>query len=368
MIIKQSATGLNSRSEVNYYDKNNKLPLFTAPMTTVVNTSNIEDYLKLDINVCMPRTMSNYIEDPHVFNSMSLSDFEDTYLKDKKFLSFRMSNYGFDKVCIDTANGNMPKLHEAIIKAKDIYGDKIIVMAGNIASLEAFDLLASTGCDYIRVGVGGGGACNTSRNTGVFNDNNNLIQLVEKCNHSRVSASTGQPDSSSFSNWFDEKQRENITKCKIVADGISSTVKQMQEQYGTYDNGYATINSLLHSGADYVMIGTIFNKSLEAFLSGSKKTFPKDDIEKWLSGKLSLENVYRGMSTKEEQNLYSETSNKHSEGKTVYNTVKYTLEEWLRGSKRNPDMYPGFVNCLASAMSYTGSKTLNQFKKTNFKW
>lgn len=55
---------------------------------------------------------------------------------------------------------------------------------------------------------------------------------------------------------------------------------------------------------------------------------------------------------------------KPSEGSTKWLPVRFLLKEWLFGSD-NQDEYPylmGFVNALKSAMSYTGSKTLNEFK------
>lgn len=82
-----------------------------------------------------------------------------------------------------------------------------------------------------------------------------------------------------------------------------------------------------------------------------------------------------GMSTIEEQKKYKEPTNlgtqdlsvprlKPSEGSTKWVPVRWTLNQWLQGSDKQ-DEYPylnGFVNSLKSAMSYTGSKTLNEFK------
>jgi hypothetical protein len=69
-----------------------------------------------------------------------------------------------------------------------------------------------------------------------------------------------------------------------------------------------------------------------------------------------------------ERNYYSNytkhENKKPSEGSVSWIPVRWTLSEWLQGSDKQ-DEYPylnGFVNSLKSAMSYTGSRTLNEFK------
>jgi len=56
---------------------------------------------------------------------------------------------------------------------------------------------------------------------------------------------------------------------------------------------------------------------------------------------------------------------KPSEGSITWIPVRWTLEEWLNGSE-DQDKAPylmGYINSLRSAMSYTDSLTLNDFKQ-----
>lgn len=149
-MIVQGAIGLNSRSEANPFDENGFLPLITAPMYSVVDDTNYQVFLDNKIQVCLPRGIEGPKLGHKAFLSYSLQEFINTFCDNKTGLPWAC------KVCIDTANGNMPALHNAIKKAKEIHGDKLIIMAGNVASVDAFIELAKTGVDYIRVGIGGG--------------------------------------------------------------------------------------------------------------------------------------------------------------------------------------------------------------------
>ena len=308
-MIEQTGTGLNSRSEANPYNEDGFLPLITAPMYSIVDENNYQIFLDNKVQVCLPRNQKG---DKSVFHSLSLENFEDIYLTEGEI----PEEFFYLKVCIDTANGNIPKLHESIRKAKEIHGDKLIIIAGNVASVEAFLELAKTGVNYIRVGIGGGGGCNTTSNTGVGQED--LEKLIRACSwHKNRHPTMGNRISASV----DELQ--NISKVKIIADGISSYIKQCEIQYGFNDNGYAAINKLLFAGADLVMVGKLFAQCVES--AGSKranvKGFPgerwditlvHDELNEGMLKLISriikenhiVEVKYSGMSTQEEQKKY----------------------------------------------------------------
>mgnify|MGYP002889105209 CR=1 FL=1 len=68
--------------------------------------------------------------------------------------------------CLDVAHGHHKLMKEALSSLRDIFGNSVHLMAGNIATLEAFNDLADWGADSIRVGVGGGSICSTRVQTG----------------------------------------------------------------------------------------------------------------------------------------------------------------------------------------------------------
>ncbi len=69
--------------------------------------------------------------------------------------------------CLDTANGAHEQSGRALewvrAQAKDVF-----ILAGNVATAEAFQWLEDRGADAIRVGIAGGSVCETRTETGVF--------------------------------------------------------------------------------------------------------------------------------------------------------------------------------------------------------
>tara|TARA_Y100000034_G_scaffold80897_1_gene96993 strand:+ start:466 stop:1521 length:1056 start_codon:yes stop_codon:yes gene_type:complete len=68
---------------------------------------------------------------------------------------------GVNLVCVDIAHGYHVLMKNALKSLRSVLGDKIHIMAGNVATLDAFEALADWGADSIRVGVGGGSLCST---------------------------------------------------------------------------------------------------------------------------------------------------------------------------------------------------------------
>ena len=341
-MIQQAKAGLVSREDANPYYENEYLPLIASPMSAVIG-----DYFptvldKHKIQYVMPRNYKPIYSDKW-FTAIGLEEFEQLIQRDIN------NNI---KVCIDIANGNNPRLHAAIQAGKTKHGNNITIMSGNVSSLPAFKELARTGCDMIRVGIGGGSGCNTSTQTGVGQIN--LEELVEACADATL--------------YFDYPTQ-------IIADGITTYMNQLISKQECLENGYAAINRLLYKGASYVMLGKIFAQCLDADTSKTvmhqdcyidevqwvtefaKGTSMQDILKKaFKDGKLFAD--YYGMASIRGQNTYLKNI-KPSEGKSIKILVKWTLEEWLYGN--NTDELPGFINMLKSAMSYTGSKTLNEF-------
>jgi IMP dehydrogenase len=73
---------------------------------------------------------------------------------------------GCDILCVDVAHGHHALMRHALKTLRNTIGYDIHIMAGNVATLEAFNDLADWGANSIRVGIGGGSICSTRIQTG----------------------------------------------------------------------------------------------------------------------------------------------------------------------------------------------------------
>ncbi|MCQ2956394.1 MAG: IMP dehydrogenase [Mycoplasmoidaceae bacterium] len=232
-IYPKAFTTINSRSECNpYVDK--MLPLFTAPMSSVIDEESAEIYAKNKINPIIPRNisfetriklMSKYMV------AISLSEANNYFIKNAAKLK-KLKHFA---VLIDIANGHMKSMQDTIRKLRQLYKDKIEIMCGNIANPVTFRYLSEAGADYIRVGIGGGSGCLTASNTGIFYPMGSLILGCKKIQKQMMRS---------------YKLNKSPKPAKIVADGGMKN--------------YDYIIKALFLGADYVMCGRIFSQAWEA--------------------------------------------------------------------------------------------------------
>lgn len=302
------------------------LPLFTAPMDTVVDLNNIDNFMSNGIGIALPRTikysqfvakaiMSDSKSDGGIFISMGFNDIDAELLT-----SFR--NVHKDAhILIDVANGHMQKLFDYCREIKRLRPD-IILMIGNIANPETYLWYAKNiEVDYIRVGIGNGGGCLTTKQSGVGYPMASLIYETSEVKKKFL------------------KENKDKKAPAIVADG------------GMKD--HSDIIKALALGADYVMIGSIFNKALEScaqnYLYGIK--INKEIAKYFFEKEYPVKKYFRGMSTKDAQKAMGKTSFKTSEGVVRYRKVEYHLSGWVEN----------FEHYLRNAMSYSNAKTLDDF-------
>ena len=310
-IVPETLSSISSRKEVDP-TYSGKLPIFTAPMDKVIDETNVNQFVENNINVCLPRHVKyEVVKNEDYFYSYGLDEIIE--ILDKKSQLPK-------RILIDVANGHMQKLYDTAKKIKQTYGDKIELMIGNIANPDTYKKYCEIGVDYIRVGIGGGSACTTSANVSIHYP---MASLISECAYFK----------SSF---------ENPTK--IVADGGF--------------RNFSDIIKALALGADYVMLGGIFNKCLdscgETFMKDSQSQYYQVDFLKAMNAfdaGVDVYKYYRGMSTKEVQKSWNRSELKTGEGITKYNKVEYTLEGWCEN----------FTDYLKSAMSYCDSRNLKEF-------
>jgi len=319
LIEPEIQTNIITRSEINHKYGAFKgpfghLPIIAAPMDTVVSLKNYNKFTSNGISVCLPRGEKlnghGNIGSKMVFTSYSLMDFTE------KFIAQKADTYP-SHALIDTANGHMSDLLYITMKAKEYYGKTMQLMVGNVANPETYKLLSEAGADYIRCGIGNGGGCLTTQQTGIGYP---MGSLLKEC-------------------YEASKKLPKNSRAKIVADGGMKK--------------YSDVIKALAIGADYVMIGSIFNKSLESCGQNYWRGVPVGEkLGKFLYNKgFSIKKKFRGMSTKEVQKKWGNKILKTSEGVVRYRKVEYKIESWV----------VNFEHYLKSAMSYTNSINLNEF-------
>lgn len=150
-IVPAILSDISSRNEVDTRNKDNKLPLFTAPMDMVISAANVDKFYNSGLNITLPRHIKyDELKNDNYFYSYGLDEIIDI-LDNKVKLP--------PKVLIDIANGNMRKLYDTSKRIKEVYGDNIELMIGNIANPETYRMFCDIGVDYCRVSVGSGSAC-----------------------------------------------------------------------------------------------------------------------------------------------------------------------------------------------------------------
>lgn len=332
LIVPKVTTTITSR--YNGIELPANLPLIAAPMDTVVDMGNMDLFSVYGIKVCLPRTISyeDYYNHNVITNTVINSEenldvtFPSVGLNEIEWMckSHPQKVKRFKNILIDVANGHM----EIIMKHVDLLKEtnpNIKVMVGNIANPRTYEWYARTGLvDYVRVGIGNGGGCLTTKQSGI-----------------------GYPMASLI---YETRQVKEKIMCEDILD-IKKNYPAIVADGGMKD--YSDVVKALGLGADFVMLGSIFNKALEScadnYFNGKK--IDKEKAEKLFKEGKIVQKYFRGMSTKEAQKAMGKSSLKTSEGVVRYRDVEYTLGTWVEN----------FQHYLRNAMSYTNCKTLPEF-------
>jgi hypothetical protein len=310
-----------------YHITAGKYPIFAAPMSCVVDDNNWKEFADNGVTPVIPRTVdyNKRVELMKLtFVAMGLKEFERVTEDPRNFFT---RSY----ICVDIANGHMTHMMEMCKKSKTVYGDKIIIMAGNIARPETYDLYAKSGIDYIRLGIGSGNVCTTAANTGIHYP---LGSLIFQCNERRNAIRHYHLTDPSY-----------LTTPKLIADGGFKNFDQMIKA--------------LALGADYVMLGDLLARTWTACGKIYDTQDPIPNYDKPLDKTAALfssKTVFReyyGMSTKKAQMEMGKTEEecRTAEGIVKYLPVRQFLDKWL----------DNFAHYLKSSMSYCNCTLLEDF-------
>lgn len=339
-IVPSEVSEVSSRSECNPFYIDNDLPIFAAPMSSVISEENYQDFIDEGITPIIPRSvpLNNRIELllSGVWTAVSLQEFIDLFVDEESdYYESIITGLKF-KVCVDIANGHMLRLYDLCERAKResiVRGYELVIMTGNIANAETFNYIC--GCnetmqeefgvnavDYIRCGIGGGAGCITTSNTSIYYPYASLIDEINRL------------------------KNVNDYPPVVIADG------------GV--RNYSDVIKALALGADYVMIGSLFAKCVEScglkirkfdeFGSYYEYDNNEEAVEDFNNGVKMMTKFY-GMASAMGQIAISGHKTKTAEGITKYVDVEFKLSKWCE----NMAAY------IRSAMSYCNCLTLNDF-------
>lgn len=201
---------------------------------------------------------------------------------------------GVKILCLDVAHGDHILMKKALITLREKLGDGPHLMAGNVATLDGFNNLASWGANSIRVGIGGGSICST-----------------------RIQTGHGVPSLDSVLDCV--RTDKNVV---VIADG------------GIKNSG--DIVKALGVGGDFAMLGSI--------LAGTSKS-PGEVYISARSGEATK--VYRGMASKDAQ---MDWRGKVSSLEGISTTIPYKGE--------TSDIINQLENGIRSGFSYSGARTI----------
>ena len=219
---------------------------------------------------------------------------------------------------LDTAHGFQRSMIENIKKIRSLYGDRIVVVAGNVVTEKATRELLLAGADGVKVGIGPGAMCTTRMKTWV-----------------------GRPQFTAAYKCAEEAKRHGWF---VWADG---GIKQPRD-----------FILALAAGASHVMIGTLFAGTLESV----------GDIKYDEDGNMYKENY--GMASRKAVSERNHNLSKFQQAQ------KQMFREWISTSKiyvkpgmeSVGDIVDEFMSGLRSAMTYVGAKNLAEFTEKAIIW
>ena len=321
---------------VNHEDGSQSLPIFTAPMPSVVDENNYQLFMKKGI-----RPMLSRVEDlnmrldgcQYIMTSFTLGEIRQHFLSSKRVSDKLL------RISIDSGDGHDIEVLNVAVDLRRVYGNQVCIMAGNIGNPKLYLDYCKAGIDYARVGIGTGSLVNNER-YGFYYP---MASLLIDINGVRKVSATG------------------LKQTKVIADGGIT--------------GSVDIVKALALGADYVMIGRAFAKLAEASGPVQSKQDGKTPIELNVSAVAQMDRIE--LREKKVQRLYTALSlydppvnptsydithnfRRPSEVRDEWVTVNSNLQAWLM------EFYDvaQYAFTMGRAMSWAEYKTNIRYVKT----
>ena len=288
------------------------IPIIAANMDTVGTLAMSSELSKLQIVTCLHK----------YYGKDKILKLEHSPFAMYTWYSMGIKNIDFDNlheiiekthitpnICIDVANGYTNNFVNFCQKVRSNFGDRPIIMAGNVASPEMVqELILHGGVDIVKVGIGPGSACTTRLKTGVGYPQ---LSCIMECAHAAhgLRASSGRLG-------------------LICADGGCKLPGDVCKAFA--------------AGADFVMLGGL--------LAGT------DECEGEWEGEEKKVLKFYGMSSKKAQE-------KHGSGLKDYRSSEGRVKKIPHKGPVIETMQD-ILGGLRSACSYTGATRLKDFAKT----
>ena len=271
---------------------------------------NPENYRYIEQNYDKPESAHN----AYTFISTGLRDD-----KEQLFALLKDKNFKIDKLCIDIANGYIPKLTDFVKEVREKFPD-LLIMVGNIVTGDMTQDLLLSGADIVKVGIGPGSVCTTRKLTGV-----------------------GRPQLSAILECSDAAHGVDGFIC---ADGGCTCAGDVAKAYG--------------AGADFVMLGGMFAGTDEAAGEVIERTVETNEVVEQngeLRHVLKTEKFkqFYGMSSQlaQEKHFGGMACYRASEGKVVEVPYKGSIENVIQE----------ILGGVRSAMTYIGARELKDISK-----
>lgn len=301
---------ITSRKEVNFQTKVTKnysldIPIIAANMDTVCESEMAIAIGKLGGLGVIHRFLGikEQVEEIKKVKAHGLIAAAAVGIKDYEERIKALNEVGLDIVVLDVAHGHSKRTGKTLDFIKENY-PKIDVMVGNIATKDAAEYFISKKADALKIGIGPGSMCTT-----------------------RIMAGAGVPQITAIMDVYAASQG----RIPLCADG------------GMKNSG--DITKAIGAGADCIMSGSLFAGTLES--PGEIIKIGEEEFKE-----------YRGMAS------YLATVKKMLLDGTKVDEVVHVEGEMTKIKYKGPitPIINKLLGGLASGMTYTGSRTIEDLK------